>query len=311
MPFSCPTILNFRSHGAHKFADPILWEMPCEIRGSHLASHGPNFAAPSRMFSEPLPQLSLGGAAVAIFAICAAVVLFKGIARMVLGTLVICVSTWIAFQVWQLAPALSVKFTGTSNPWITNGLPIATFVSAAFLVRKICRAIASPFKESADANGQRSIVGTAFRLLVALIPAAIIWLAGAAYLHHNGTIEEVREFSQKRSPASQPAKPTWSGQLKSAVESAIPQAWLTALNPSAAPSRVALAKLITAQSQSPLKPVIDPQTGRPYPRAIIVDDPELQNLAREGKFGTLLRHPLLTKALNDPAVKKLLNDLSF
>jgi len=58
-------------------------------------------------------------------------------------------------------------------------------------------------------------------------------------------------------------------------------------------------------------PVIDPKTGKPIPRAIIVDDPELQGLAREGKFGSLLRHPMLTKALNDPQLKAFLKDLKL
>ena len=83
------------------------------------------------------------------------------------------------------------------------------------------------------------------------------------------------------------------------------------LDPVAEPSRLALAKLITAQADSPLNPVINPQTGKPIPRAIIVNDPELQNLARDGNYGTLLRHPLLTKALADPQVKKILKDLSL
>ena len=79
--------------------------------------------------------------------------------------------------------------------------------------------------------------------------------------------------------------------------------------PLADPSRLTLAKVITAQSQPAPKPVIDPQTGKPVPRAIIVNDPELQNLARDGKFATLLRSPLLTKALSDPKVQAILKNL--
>ena len=86
---------------------------------------------------------------------------------------------------------------------------------------------------------------------------------------------------------------------------------MKALDPLAEPSRLALAKLVTVQAESPLEPVIDPRTGKPIPRAIIVEDSELQTLAREGKFGTLLRHPLLTKALNDPKVQALIKDLNL
>ena len=56
---------------------------------------------------------------------------------------------------------------------------------------------------------------------------------------------------------------------------------------------------------------MNPRTGEPIPRAIIVDEPVLQKLAREGKFDTLLRHPLLTKALADPKIQKLLHDLNL
>ena len=63
---------------------------------------------------------------------------------------------------------------------------------------------------------------------------------------------------------------------------------------------VALAKEITARASERREPAIDPATGKPIPRAIIVEDPELQSLAREGKFGTLLRHPLLSKWLENP-----------
>jgi hypothetical protein len=263
------------------------------------------------MLPVNLPQISIGGAALAIFAVCAAVILFKGVARMVVGTFVIGISVWIGFRVWQMSPTLSIQLTGKSSPWITNGLPLAAFAISGFFIRKICRSIASPIGKSANGDRPRSIFGTAFRLLFALVPAALIWLAGAAYIHHSGTIEEVRQFSKKRHPGIRPVDPDWSQNFKSAVEAAVPQSWLTAINPSTEPSRVTLAKLIAAQSRAPLKPVIDPETGLPYPRAIIVDDVELQNLAREGNFDTLLRHPLLTKALEDPKVKKWLNDLKL
>jgi hypothetical protein len=263
------------------------------------------------MLPETLPQLSLGGAALVIFAICAAAMLVKGVARIIIGTGIIGLSAWIGFLVWQQAPALAQQITAQSNPWILYGLPLTAFVSTMLLCRKIRKSLASPFGNSQDGDQSRSVIGTAFRLCIAIIPAALIWLIGAAYIHHSGTIEEVREFSQKNDPATLAKDAGWSKNFKSAVESAIPQSWLTAINPDTEPTRVALAKLISAQAHSPLKPVIDPQTGRPYPRAIIVDDPQLQNLARTGKFDTLLKHPRLTKALNDPSLKKLLNDLSL
>ena len=78
------------------------------------------------------------------------------------------------------------------------------------------------------------------------------------------------------------------------------------LDPMASEPRLRLAKMIAAGSAKPLEPVINPETGRPYPRAIIVDDPELLNLARDGRFSTLLRHPLLSEALKDPLIRQAL-----
>jgi len=76
------------------------------------------------------------------------------------------------------------------------------------------------------------------------------------------------------------------------------------MDPLTSQQRLRLAKMIAANTDKPLEPVIDPDTGKPIPRAIIVDSPELESLAREGRFSTLLRHPLLTKLLADPEVRE-------
>ncbi len=230
--------------------------------------------------------------------------------RMLVGTLVLCLSAWIGFLLWQKAPALSIQWTGKSLPWITNGLPVAAFLVSFIGIRKIGRAVASPFGRKDD-DKPRSAIGTALRLLLALVPTSLIWLVGATLVHHTGSIAEVRSYSEKAMGIPETTPDAFSQRLKASIEAALPASWLKALDPLTDPSRLNLAKLISAQSDSPLKPVIDPRTGKPIPRAIIVDDPDLQNLAREGKFGTLLRHPLLTKALADPKIKQLLKDLNL
>ena len=260
------------------------------------------------MSPDSIPQLSLGTAAVIIFAACAGFLALRGMTRMIIGTLVLGLSAWLGFRIWQMAPGLSVDWTGNSTAWITTGLPILVFVVSFFLFRKILKTLARPFGMSGDAQKPRAFTATAFRLLLALVPTTILCLIGATLLHHNGSIAEVRAFSEK---SIDPAETGFSQRLKSAVEAAIPARWLKSLDPLADPCRVNLAKLITAQSDSPLTPVIHPLTGRPIPRAIIVNDPQLQSLARQGNFGTLLRHPLLTQALEDPSLKKLLQDLSL
>lgn len=263
------------------------------------------------MSPDSIPQLSLGTAALIIFAVCGAFVAVRGMTRMIVGTLVFGTSVWIGFRVWQSAPTLSIDWTGKSLPWITTGLPALSFLIAFFLLRRIAKIIARPFGPPATEAKPRTIVGMAFRLLLALIPTSIFWIIGATLIHHGGSIAEVRAYSEKigGQPVSTPTG--FSQSLKSAVEAALPESWLHSLDPLTEPSRINLAKLIASRSEAPLKPVINPQTGKPFPRAIIVDDPELQNLAREGNFGTLLRHPLLTKALADPALRKILHDLSL
>jgi hypothetical protein len=265
------------------------------------------------MNPDSIPQLSLGTAALIIFLVCAGFVMLRGMTRMIVGTVVLAISAWIGFIVWQKAPTLSVEWFGKSIGFITTGLPIAAFLVSYYLLRKIATAIARPFGGSSHDGKPPSspIIRLAFRLLLALIPTSLILLIGAVLIHHTGSIAEVRAVSEKNPGDPEPAPALLSQRLKSSIENALPASWLKALDPLAEPSRLALAKAIAAQSDTPPKPFIDPRTGEAFPRAIIVDDPELQNLAREGKFGTLLRHPLLTQALSDPKVQALLKDLNL
>ncbi len=261
------------------------------------------------MSPDSIPQLSLGTAVLIIFAACAGFLLLRGMTRMIVATIVLGLSAWIGFLVWRQAPTLSVDWTGKSLPWITNGLPVAAFLTAFFIIRKIAMLIARPFGKSKEGEPPRSFVAMGFRLLVALIPTSLICIIAAALVHHAGSVAEVRAYSEKSTGKKKAAPDSNSQRLKSSVEAVLPASWLDALDPLTQPTRLTLAKLIAAQSGAPHQPLIDPKTGKPIPRAIIVDDPALQNLAREGKFDTLLRHPLLTKALADPKIQKLLRDL--
>ena len=262
------------------------------------------------MSPDSIPSLSLGSAALVIFAICAGFVLLRGITRVAIGTLIFSLSGWIAFRVWQQAPSFSIDWVDKSPPWITTGIPVTAFLITFFLLRKIVKIIAKPFGKSGGASRPRSFAMKVVMLLFALIPTSLIWLIGVTLVHHHGSIAEIRSYSETSRGLPETKTDSLGERFKSAIESMLPAAWITALDPLTQPSRLALAKLITDRSASPLKPVIDPRTGKPIPRAIIVDDPDLQTLARAGKFGALLRHPLLTQALADPAVKKLLCDLS-
>ena len=262
---------------------------------------------------DSIPQISLGTAALVIFAVCAGFVMLRGMTRMLVGTVVLALSAWIGFEVWQKAPAVSFEWFGKSVGLITTGMPLAAFLASFFLIRKLAKAVASPFgrKPVEEKPSTSPVIKLAVRLLLALIPTSLICLIGATFIHHTGSIAEIRAFAEKSLGISETTPAKYSHNLKQSVEHALPESWLRFLDPLADPDRLTLAKVVTAHSDSPLEPVIDPATGQPIPRAIVVDDPELQNLAREGKFGTLLRHPLLTKALEDPQIRQLIKDLNL
>lgn len=260
---------------------------------------------------DTLPQISLGTAVIVIFLICAFYVIVRGMLRMMIGTLVIAASAWLGFRAWQLAPEFSLKWTEGLSPFIIYGLPLIVFILAFLLLRLILQTITRPFAERSDAHREDrfDIRRMAFRLPLLLIPTALIFVIGAVVIHHLGSLEEVRIASQKSSGVDQAEEPSYLAQLKSSVTKAVPESWLSWLDPSTAPDRLNLAKLIAIQESgtadgSHLEPIIDPATGRPIPRAIIVDDPALQDLARDGSFGPLLRHPRLEQALEDPEVRR-------
>jgi hypothetical protein len=267
----------------------------------------------SSMSPESIPQISLGTAVLAIFAACAGFVMLRGMTRMLVGTLVLALSAWIGFIVWQKAPAISFEWFGKPVGWLTTAVPVAAFLVSFFLIRKIAKAAASPFSnpQNHGEKSRSSIIRLATLFLLALIPTSLICLIGAIIIHHTGSIAEIRAFAETNPGVGEATPARFSQNLKDSVEHALPESWLRFFDPLAHPARLALAKAITARSDRPLEPEIDPSTGRPIPRAIIVDDPDLQKLARDGKFGTLLRHPLLTKALEDPKAQALLKELKL
>lgn len=250
-----------------------------------------------------IPQIGLGTLALLAFLFCAAFAVLRGIFKMVLTTLILIASVWCGYMAWQEAPALSIHWVGKPVVWITTGIPIAAFVLMFVVLRKVVGFFLKPFSDQGDDDRPRSFTGTILRLVFSIVPTSILWAVGAAVIHHLGTVDEVRNHTMQK-----PASPSsdWIQEMSGTIKKYIPESWLIKLDPQSDPSRVRLAKIIAARSKSAPKPVIDPTTGRPYPRAIIVDDPDLQNLARDGNFGTLLRHPLLTKALEDPNIQNLL-----
>jgi hypothetical protein len=259
------------------------------------------------ILANTLGNATLGSIALAVFVLCVAFVMLRGLTRMILSTVVLALSAGAAFYVWQLAPGLSTQWTGISQPLITNGLPAGAFVCAFIIIRKMLHSITHPLGIGKENSAPSSLLRTVTHLIFALVPTSLISTIGAVFIHHQGSLAEVRNSGE---PAKKSAAPDLTQQLKSALESSLPASWLTALDPLTQRPRIALAKLITARAADPHKALIDPTTGKPIPRAILItEDPELQKLARSGNFESLMRHPLLTKALADPAVQKLIKDL--
>ena len=266
---------------------------------------------------QALPEISLGTAAIIIFLICAFYVIVRGMLRMMVGTLVLAASVWLGFHAWQMAPELSIEWLDRLSPLVLYGFPAAVFIVAFLVLRLIFQVLTRPFAERSDEfrEDRFSIRRMVFRLPLLLVPTALLFVIGAVIVHHVGSLEEIRmAATQMPGDVEIPEEQSYLGGLKASITRTIPASWLAWLDPLTAPDRLNLAKLIAVQESttgagSQLEPVIDPETGRPYPRAIIVEDPELQGLARDGSYEMLLRHPGLNRALEDPEIRSWIERL--
>ncbi len=254
-------------------------------------------------------SINLATVALAIFVICAGFVLLRGAIKILLGCLVLGTSAWVGFRLWNMAPELVHATFGTHAQWLATALPVAAFLLTFVVGRVVVRFISSPFRA---AEGEPRPPLTLSRLLAAalftLVPTALVITLLAVLINHAGSVAEIRHAAGQ--PAPTPSA-DWLQNLKASLDKAIPAAWLKTFDPLIDPARLALAKIITEESQPHRKVATDPHTGQLIPRAIVVNDPELQTLARDGKFATLLRSPLLTKALNDPQVQLILKKLDL
>jgi hypothetical protein len=261
------------------------------------------------MLAELSPQFSLVSTAILIFLLCIAFVILRGILRMLVTTAVLTTCAWIAWNVWIQAPALCIECFGKPLSWFTWGLPGTAFLLSWLIIRTIIKTITSPFSHSQAPAPRKplSLPRLAFFSLLAIIPASALWIIGATLIHHFGSVAELAEFSSPKPIPSRSKLARHSRELKQPIAKALPESWIAKIDPLSAPSRMKLAKWISSQSQQSPVSSIDPATGKPATKSGVINDPQLQILARDGKFDSLLRHPLLTKALADPNVQSLLN----
>lgn len=251
-----------------------------------------------------LPEISLGTAALIIFGLCAGYMFIRGLARTVVNVACLTLSAWVGFRAWQQAPSLSIDWLGKTSDVASTGLPVVAFLVTLVVLRKIIGFFRAPAPKSSEESAPGSMGQVFFRLLITIIPAALLCLTAATFIHHASAVSEIRDSAED--PTSPPSNPGLAERMRKALSIAVPETLMDWLDPLTTEPRMQLAKMIAASPDKPLSPIIDPQTGRPYPRAIIVDNPELVKLAHEGRFSTLLRHPLLSEALEDPRVRQAL-----
>lgn len=243
-----------------------------------------------------LPEISLGTAALIFFGGCILYLFLRGIIRILVNTVYIAISAWVGFRVWQQAPSFAMDWLGQPPEFVAIGLAVAAFLLTLLLLRKVIRFFCSPLARGDDDAEPRSGGGFIFRLIFTLVPAALLCLIAATFIHHASSVAEIKGGS---------AKASFVTRLNDSLSAYVPEKFMDWLDPLTTEPRLRLAKMIAARADSSA-PVIDPQTNKPYPRALIVEDPELLDLAREGRFSALLRHPLFSKALQDPRLRQAL-----
>jgi len=248
---------------------------------------------------DKLPDISLGTAVLVVFTLCAAYMLLRGLLRTFINTIIIVASIWAGFHTWQIAPSLAISWSGKPSELFCTIVPIIAAIAAFLLLKKIFRFFLNPIPPTASEVAPASLSQLIFRLFVTLIPAVLLCFTIIIVIHHFGSISEIKSSANANESKS------YLTRLKESLTTSIPQSLISKLDPFTTQPRLKLAKLIASQSQRPLEPVIDPRTGQPIPRAIVVDE-QLNDLAKDKRYGTLLHHPRLSDALNDPTIRRSL-----
>ena len=208
------------------------------------------------------------------------------------------------------APAIAGGWFPNPPGWFAGTLTAATALGTFFLLRMIVRTVARPVPADDSAAERPPIVPRSLRVLLSLVPAAVLCFLGATLIRHAGSVADLRSFALAQAGGIDTGSvPSFLTRLKESLDQSLPPEWFRLIDPLTDDARLALAKWITARAGGDSKsPAIDPATGLPIPRAIIVDDPELQDLARSGRFSEILRDPRLDAALADPQVRRTILD---
>lgn len=261
---------------------------------------------------EQIPSISLGTAALLIFGAIASLAVLRGLLRILWGTLVVCVAGFAAFACWQRAPEWGRILTGNEIPWLSYALPAVAFVIAILGLRALARFIIKPLgepnEETAEKN-RRSPIRWAVTLLLSLIPTALLWFTGATMLRHFGSVAEIQAYVSEVTQQPDSSKAGFLVKLKEDVEQAFPMKWFETVDPLADQARITLAKLLSVADEPPPKAI--PVLEVPSIQALIMNDQELRQLARDGRYAEILRDPRLDRALENDDLRQVLQGLDL
>jgi hypothetical protein len=267
---------------------------------------------PAAIDFESIPSISLGTAALLIFGAIASLAVLRGLLRILWGSVVVCLAGLAAFHAWKFAPALGRDWLGTEAGWVSVAVPATTFVLALVILRALSRAIVHPLgtpNEETAGKNRRSPLRWAATLLLSLIPTALILFGGATLLRHVGSVAEIRDFAQTETDRGASEPRSFLARLKTDLEEAVPAHWFESVDPISERARVTLAKLISASDSPPPKAI--PVLEEDVVREVVLADPELRRLAREGRYAELLRDPRLDLLLENEKLRAVLADLDL
>lgn len=259
-----------------------------------------------------IPQLSLGTATALIFGAIASLAVLRGLLRIIWGTAVLCLAGIAAFISWQHAHSLATHWFKSEPPWFSIALPLITFLVTFLILRALTRFVVRPWgepdEEIAEKN-RRSPIRWAITLLLSLIPTSLLWFTGATLVRHAGSIAELRTYTEEVAKEPISNHTAYLAKLKKDIESTIPSSWFTLVDPSSSDLRLNLAKLISSADDPAPKAIAVLEV--PEMRELILGDPELRQLAREGRYSEILRDPRLDRMLENDNLREVLLNLDL
>ncbi|MEP4079628.1 hypothetical protein [Haloferula sp.] len=261
---------------------------------------------------ESIPQLSLGTAAALIFGAIASLAVLRGLLRILWGTTVLCLAGLAAFYSWQNSHSLALQWFKHEPTWFSIALPLLAFTLTFFLLRAlgrfVVRPLGEPNEEIAEKN-RKSPVRWAVTLLLSLIPTSLLWFAGATLVRHAGSVAEIKTYAEGLSQEPVSERTAFLAKLKQDIENAIPSDWFMGVDPLTSDLRLTLAKLISSADEPAPKAIA--VLEEPEMKALILGDPELRKLAREGRYSEILRDPRLDRMLENDNLREVLRGLEL